>query len=204
MRFFLALILIFFTAPAFADDVIATVSGWQIKVSEANSCYMMKDFPDKTQVGLFRDPEKRSFILTVTGNGWQSDVKSGNQYAIRLAMGGGKNWSGHAVGVRNPHRIGVLVVPELSAKLVSELMQKNVVDLFNADYRIARISLVGSNAAMAAMNKCQRDADAPHPTAPPSLHGPGPNMAVPPSYAPTPVVPRPLTPTPLQKRVYQF
>ena len=203
MRIFLVFLLVLIAGPAYADDVIATVSGWSIKISEANSCYMMKDFPDKTQVGLFRDPEKRTFILTVTGQRWQSDVKTGVRYPIRLVMNDGQNWTGEAFGLRNAHRIGVLAIPSISAHVISELMQKSSVDMFNADNRIARISLTGSTAAMTAMNKCQRDADTPHPTAPPALRKP--DLSSPPSYSTTPVAPRTApTPTPLQKRTFQF
>lgn len=185
MRFLLVLLLLL-SGPAWAQTPVETVMGWAISIDKYGQCMMLRDFSDGTRMGVHPNPASRKFNLTLNNRRWQADVKSGHRYPIRFAMnGGGQNWTGEAMGVRNAYKNGVLVLGDVAKNFLYDFMGKAQVDIYNESTLLGRITPVGSEVALTALIRCQLDLD--KPVEKPVEKPREPSLAPAPAYKATPV-----------------
>lgn len=138
------------------DERLGTSEGWSIGYNKTlNGCLAYETFSDATTFWLGIDGRNRSFFLALTNPNWQS-IEPGKSYALRfMALGGGR-WQGKFFGVSREAEKGI-VSGELNEKFVGEIVRSSGVAVSLGDKNIARLSLQGSSAAMAAIMQCQRE-----------------------------------------------
>jgi hypothetical protein len=157
----LALIGLAAPVPALADKgdtaTWGKVGGWSIMVDRTigDGCFAFTVYERGTVARLGIDVQSGAFYVLVGHPEWKS-LEDGKLYAVKTVFDGVKSYTGEMKG----QRVGgmtFLAHRNLSSEFVKDFMQRNGVEIFFRDQRIASLSLKDSYAAFAEVLNCQKE-----------------------------------------------
>lgn len=157
----LALIGIAASGPAWADKgdtaTWGKVGGWSIMVDRTlgDGCFAYTVYDRGTVARLGIDVQSGAFYVLVGHAEWKS-LEEGKLYAVRTVFDGAKSYKGEMKGQRVGGMI-FLAHRNLSSDFVKDFMQRNGIEIFYQEKRIASLSLKDSYAALAEVINCQKE-----------------------------------------------
>jgi len=141
------------------DERVGSAEGWAVGYnSSVEGCLASITYSDETTFWLGIDGRDRSTYLALTNPNWQS-IESGKQYDLRFVALGGSRWQGKFFGIARDSEKGI-ISSGLKENFVRELALSSGVAVSIGSRTVARLSLQGSPAAMAAVTQCQSEKNA--------------------------------------------
>ena len=147
------------TAPALAEPNTPSwgrVEGWDIRVDPTlgNGCFAAQKYQRGSVVRIGVNPNNTTVYFLFGNEAWTS-LQVGRKYAITFVFDGVATYTGEMTGYSISGST-FLAHNNVSSKFVNEFMQRNDIEIFYRDERIANLSLRNTYAAVTEVVNCQR------------------------------------------------
>jgi hypothetical protein len=148
-----------FTAPVLAEPNTPSwgrVVGWDIRVDPTlgNGCFAAQNYQRGSVVRIGVNPNDTTVYFLFGNEAWTS-LQVGRTYAITFVFDGVATYTGEMTGYSISGST-FLVHNNVSSRFVNEFMQRNAIEIFYRDERIANLSLRNTYAAVTEVVNCQR------------------------------------------------
>lgn len=156
----LATILLAFSSAVKAQDTAAwgQVGGWKIMVdrSVGDGCFALQPYADGTTLRMGVDRENGALYFLFGNDAWKS-IEIGKKYRLRFVFDGTNPYDGELTASQIGKGATVLVHRNISKAFLNDFAQRNTMEIYYRDSRIAFLSLRNTMAAMSEVANCQNE-----------------------------------------------
>lgn len=133
------------------------VGAWEVRVdtSLGHGCFAWSAYENGTIFRIGFNAESRRAYLVVGNETWKS-LENGKEYALTFQFDNETPWEGNATGFAKENGSRALFAYISDSKFFSEFARKNQISIKYRRTEIARLSLRGSQRALAEMLSCQQ------------------------------------------------
>lgn len=145
-----ALLSVLIANPVLASDFYAKTAGWTI-IGDDESCgmYMQFEGPGETQMLFLKYPDGH-FGASVLNYNWTA--VEGSDYKIRYTLNSSSYNTEHSKGTKSDGASGFISF--FNKELESDLVKGSSLHIYLDDTLVDRLSLAGTSAAIAMVNRC--------------------------------------------------
>ncbi len=158
--------------PLAIDKVYENPQGWTVGQNNAGGCLAAASYKDGTTVWIGFDRNGRT-VLAFTNAAWRG-VTLGETYSLQMRARGQGNWRGSFTGFERRGERG-FIATGLKPEFLRDFANAGGIWVYLGEREMARLSLIGSRAALNSTIDCQKiDAVARAPSSPSSPAAPAP------------------------------